>query len=298
MSSLELNSDCTPDSGALGVSPLTKRDLFEEREVLKRWCGTQPLEASLPEIELTGSHVKAAAPGHKGRPKVEDTRPTQHAGKKASMPATEHGEKNAGRRHASDATNLKSRSAPVTAPTDLLLDKQPFSSCEDAAAGAPDFNIWSGSYNPVRPPGIGEMKPGEASDQDKGNGIDWRKANAMYDSSDGTTSYSYYGELEDGFIWDTEFTAEERVDKDNRIISTYVVYETPVDIDFQSPDGTGLDIRNVVKVETELNESTCNYDTVVTTADGRERRFVLSAEGQPQYYEDAYYFQYRKGVAR
>ncbi|HEY9868295.1 MAG TPA: hypothetical protein V6D08_03955 [Candidatus Obscuribacterales bacterium] len=154
-------------------------------------------------------------------------------------------------------------------------------------------------FSPVRPSGLGQLHIGEGTDSDRGNGIDWRKSLTDCDSINETTTFSYYGELEDSglFSFDTEFSAEETVDKHGRIVESSVVYETPVTQTFSAPDGGDIEIEKITKIETSRGESG-NYFTTVTTAGGDTHKFVTSPDGIPEYYEHGYAFRYRRGVAR
>jgi len=152
-------------------------------------------------------------------------------------------------------------------------------------------------FSPVRPSGLGEMSIGEQTMEDEGNGLDWRSVAGDCDPVKGSTTYSYNGELEDSglFSFDTPFSAAETVDSSGKIQESWVDYEVPVTQTFAAPDGGDIEIKDIVKIETEHGDS--NYFTTITTANGDKHKFVTSPEGVPEYYEHGYFFRYRHGFA-
>lgn len=153
-------------------------------------------------------------------------------------------------------------------------------------------------FSPVRPSGLGELPIGEQSNVDEGKGIDWRKVAGSCDPEAGTTTYSYYGELEDSLLFssDTAFSAEETVDSAGQITESSVVYETPVTQTFSAPDGGDIEIAGIVEIKTVRGDT--NYFTTITTESGDIHKFVTSPDGIPEWYETGYHFRYRRGVAR
>jgi len=152
-----------------------------------------------------------------------------------------------------------------------------------AEAKAANFSPSDGQYHPVRPPGIGEMRPGEESSSDKGKGIDWREGRAV-NNSDGSTTYQYKGELEDSGFWpwnwgDTNFTAEERVDSKGNLISTHVKYDSKVDQEYVGKNAEKVKIENVTEVDSRKNGDG-NFVTTVTTKDGQKHTFISGPDGK------------------
>lgn len=146
-------------------------------------------------------------------------------------------------------------------------------------------------FNPVRPSGLGEMKIGESGEFGQGQRIDWRKTTATHNSADGSTTYSYHGELE---LSDpsrrTAFTAGEKIDANKKLIWSWVNYTAPVEQDFLCPDVGSVTIKNILTVHSEYGDWSTGYFTVVMTANGDCHRFVTSPDGIVVWYEHGYSF--------
>jgi hypothetical protein len=155
----------------------------------------------------------------------------------------------------------------------------------DKSANTGSFTPDNGQYNPVRPQGVGELAPGAGSGDD-GKGLDWRKSQAE-NLPDGSTYYRYEGELEDGTIFgDTNFTAEEKVDKDGNIVETHVKYDSAVDQKYVGPNGQKIEIDNVKSVDTTRDREG-NYTTHIKDKNGNSYYFVTNSRGKVMKYSKA-----------
>ncbi len=150
----------------------------------------------------------------------------------------------------------------------------------NAQLSVTDFQIQGGAYNPVRPPGIGEMKPGEANSSytKKGNPPE---RTSQLDTELGQTTYNYTGDLNNGTFIDTKFTAQESFDQNGRLTHTDVKYTNePVDITFMGKDGNPVTIKGVKEVESSLSNRQSfgeYYYTRITCADGTEHELWTNA---------------------
>ncbi|HEY9871054.1 MAG TPA: hypothetical protein V6D08_17950, partial [Candidatus Obscuribacterales bacterium] len=157
----------------------------------------------------------------------------------------------------------------------------------DKSANVGSFSPSDGQYNPVRPQGLGELNPGQASSGEK-NGIDWRESRAE-NNPDGSTTYRYSGELEDSGLmpwnWgDTNFEASETVDKDGNLVESHVSYDSAVDQQYVGPNGEKVAIEDVKKVDTTRDKDG-NYVTKVTDDDGKVHTFVTNSKGKVVSYQ-------------
>ncbi len=144
-----------------------------------------------------------------------------------------------------------------------------------------NFSPSDGHYNPVRPQGIGEWNPGQAGG-DKA-GIDNRESKAET-NPDGSTTYRYDGEIEDSGLmpwnWgDSNFKAEETVDKQGNIVGSKVEYNSAVDQKYVGPNGEAVPIEDVKSVTTKRDQSG-NYVTEVKDDDGKVWKFTTDPSGK------------------
>src|SRR5262249_19133201 len=115
------------------------------------------------------------------------------------------------------------------------------------------------------------------------NGIDNRTSRADT-NPDGSTTYRYDGELEDSGImpwnWgDTNFKAEETVDKNGNIVGSRVEYDSSVDQKYVGPNGEKVEIEGVKSVDTKRDKDG-NYVTEVKTDDGKVWKFTTDTSGK------------------
>ncbi|MFN8656288.1 MAG: hypothetical protein U0105_08095 [Candidatus Obscuribacterales bacterium] len=145
-----------------------------------------------------------------------------------------------------------------------------------AGAQAGTFSRSGDVYSPVRPPGVGEAGPGVDCPDDQVDGIDYRKVQTRH-NLDGSVSHFYAGELEDGWIFDTGFSATETL-KNGKVVSSEVNYNPPKT--FQVLDGNGvMTLANVESVRTEL-AADGNYHSVIECADHTKYEIVTDSAGK------------------
>jgi hypothetical protein len=144
-------------------------------------------------------------------------------------------------------------------------------------------------FNPVRPPGLAEVLPGQASHSyDYNSKLDERNSQASI-QPDGSMIFRYDGKLSH-WGWrpdqwnasstlDTRFTAQETVDKDNQLVSSNVKYLTPTTIDFVGQAGSARTINNVTMVDMK-RQCDGSFVSRVQTADGGTVTYRVNDRGQ------------------
>src|SRR5262249_14204759 len=147
-------------------------------------------------------------------------------------------------------------------------------------------------FNPVRPSGLGEMMVGESGQRQSGIGIVSRRAKVTYSAANRTCTHSYHGEILHSVASGrtVKFTASETVDWSDKLIWSWIIYETPVEQTFQCPETESVMINDVVTVQSEFRDWSTGYLTTITTAKGEHHRFVTSPGGTVTWYEHGYSF--------
>ena len=184
------------------------------------------------------------------------------------------------------------RSQPI-APPRIVLSK-PAGIIEKSGIQGPaeptkaeNFYPKNGVYNPAAPPGIGDTQPGKAFDNEvdtgKGNmGLAWREVPTRK-NADGTIIHDYIGSLQDtGLLpWEkdnTNFSGNEKWSKEGSLLERSVRYSSGLNIKFATNSGP-QEIQDVRRIDTAYNPKSGNYDTVITTADGRKCNAETGADG-------------------
>lgn len=184
-----------------------------------------------------------------------------------------------------DGTQYRAETSPDGSVTSFkeVTDKEQSSAPGDTKANVDSFKPVDGVFNPVRPQGLGELRPGQA-EGDEGKGIDWRTSRAV-NNANGSTTYNYSGELEDGWIGgDTNFTAEETIDHNGQVVHSKVDYDSAKELSMLGPRGQKVQIKNAKSVET--NRSGNNYETKVVDSDGKVYTFVTAPDGTVVEYKE------------
>ncbi len=187
-----------------------------------------------------------------------------------------------------DGTQYRAETTPDGSVVSFkeVSDKEQSSAPGDTKANVDAFKPVEGAFNPVRPEGIGQMRPGQA-DGDEGKGIDWRTSRAV-SNPDGSTTYNYTGEIEDSYWFnvggDTNFTAEETVDHNGQMTHSKVEYGSSKDLSLLGPRGQKVQIKNATSVESNRNGA--NYETKVVDSDGKVYTFVTAADGTVLEYKE------------
>lgn len=137
-------------------------------------------------------------------------------------------------------------------------------------------------YNPVRPPGIGEVKPGGALDENRraadllGERCSWSGT-----SCDGSRVFRYAGKLRDQPIGmvrrDTTFTGKEVVSADGTLMEVHAQYDRPIDITFKDKRAEARKIARVASVRVQRDPDGSYYVSVLTSAGAVT--FHVSADG-------------------
>jgi len=148
-------------------------------------------------------------------------------------------------------------------------------------ANVAKFNHNGDVYHVARPLGIGGANPGWAgSDNDI---LDWRETQVAR-ASNGNVTYKYKGEIEDSSGWtlnlngDTNFEAQEIIDTNNNLVSSFIKYESAKDIKFAGLGGQSFSVSNVVQVRTN-REANGTYVSTITDESGAKRTVKFKADG-------------------
>lgn len=136
-------------------------------------------------------------------------------------------------------------------------------------------------YHAARPVGIGGAIPGWAGDDN--DVLDWREAQIVR-ASNGNVTYKYKGEVEDSSGWvlgmngDTNFEAQEILDANNNLVSSFIKYESSKDMKFIGVGGQVFSVSNVVQVRTN-READGNYTSTITDKKGATRTIKFKSDG-------------------
>jgi len=167
----------------------------------------------------------------------------------------------------------------------IILDEQG----KDASGRTPielSFAMVDGQYNPVRPSGIGEFKPGvitahgwHAYTTYGRVGIDSRTGKTT-SNSDSSATFEYTGNVSGKpSLSAVPFKASESIDKDGKVIETHVDYSGPLDQTFIGPTGGPVTISDVRQMDTTRDQDGY-YVTKVTNLAGKVWTFTTSSEGK------------------
>ena len=135
-------------------------------------------------------------------------------------------------------------------------------------------------YHVARPVGIGGAIPGWAGDDN--DVLDWRETQITRAS--GNVTYKYKGEVEDSSGWvlgmngDTNFEAQEILDANNNLVSSFIKYESAKDMKFIGVGGQVFSVSDVVKVNT-IREGDGSYTSTVTDKKGATRTIKFKSDG-------------------
>lgn len=157
----------------------------------------------------------------------------------------------------------------------------------------PEWNVHLGLptdflnvYNPVGPPGLGDLQPGQEIDGGHED-IDWRKVVDSEMGSDGSKTFFYEGELNDsgflGISGETNFAGMERLDPNGRLLERHVTYDSGVTIFLKSDgrhDNDQIKLEKIRKLDTTFDPKTGLYNTVATREDGFKYSFQTRPDGQ------------------
>lgn len=143
-----------------------------------------------------------------------------------------------------------------------------------------------GTYNPVSPPGTGDVTPGRTLDGESETGagntpLDYRNCETEV-KENGVVEYKYEGEIEDSgwFDWgDTNFEGKETW-RDGKLLKRNVKYADGIDIKFQNPNSVPAEqtISGVTEVTTELVNG--KYVTNIECSDGTKYTTETTPEGK------------------
>lgn len=147
-----------------------------------------------------------------------------------------------------------------------------------------------GVYNPAGPPGLGESSRGEQFDSEKEGGdgydIDWRKiVKTIIDPQDQSTTFEYEGEIDDGTFSDTNFKAEEKWDKNGRMLQRHIKYDGGITMKFKTNTGA-REVKDVTDVTTTFNEKTGSFETTIVTTSGATFKAVTDLKGNVTSFEE------------
>ncbi len=148
------------------------------------------------------------------------------------------------------------------------------------------LNPIDGVYNPLQPPGLEQGQNGDYDTEGFYN-YDVEGRETLSDVTNkftGMRTLAYKGQIDSGFgangIWwnDTPFAATENINANGVMTYRHIDYQdSSVKMNFD--DGTGKAVTTYVRsVESELNPSSGNYTSRITTADGKV--YSMQVNGQ------------------
>ncbi len=148
-------------------------------------------------------------------------------------------------------------------------------------ANVSNFSHSGDTFHVARPIGIGGAIPGWAGgDNDV---LDHRTAQVTR-ASNGNVTYKYEGEIEDSSGWtlgmngDTNFSAQEILDSNNNLVSSYIEYASSKDMKFLGVGGQPVSISDVVEVRTG-READGNFASTVKDSKGTVWTIKFKADG-------------------
>jgi len=135
----------------------------------------------------------------------------------------------------------------------------------------------NGASNPLAVPGL-------AGDRSRDPAVATREAGLSQRLENGNTVTNFTGKLNDGWVRDTRYTAQQTTDASGRLVRSVVNYETNfasngADLTIRTPTGD-QPIREVRQVETNFNARTGRYDTTISTNNGTTYRAVTGRDGR------------------
>lgn len=129
-----------------------------------------------------------------------------------------------------------------------------------------DLHSSDGNFNPAQPPGSSTSK------------VESRTEIKTQQNANGSTTHTYAGEWKpDNQKATAGFTVEETRDKDGQLLHMHAEYRgkrmfhrvVDTDINFQDGSTDGKQIKNVKSIDTIYNSKSGNYESTMTTTDGR-----------------------------
>lgn len=138
------------------------------------------------------------------------------------------------------------------------------------AADSPTVQPQDGVSNPIAAPGL--ANDGDRAVRNRTQGLTERTEN-------GNTTTNYTGQLRDGWITDTNFTAQRTTNQNGRLTHSQVNYDgAGAEIKLQTPTGEQT-LQGVQSVRTDFNARTGRYDTSISTASGARYQAVTGRDG-------------------
>lgn len=146
----------------------------------------------------------------------------------------------------------------------------------------------NGVYSPLQPPGL---EPGQTGDYDT-EGWLWENYDVegrltlseITDAKTGMRTLTYSGQVDSGFgangvvLNDTPYMASETINRKGIVTHREIKYQSS-SVEMNFDDGFGNQVDAYVKsVRSDLDPSTGNYRTFITTADGREYYMVVNGQ--------------------
>jgi hypothetical protein len=141
----------------------------------------------------------------------------------------------------------------------------------------PEIAPRNGSNNPLGVPGL-------AGDSSRDPAVSTRETGLTERLDNGNTVTNFSGKLNDGWVRDTRYTAQQTTDATGRLMHSVVNYDTNMvssgaDLTIRTPTGD-QSIRQVRQVETNFNARTGRYDTTFRTNDGSRYQAVTARDGR------------------
>ena len=155
-----------------------------------------------------------------------------------------------------------------------------------AVAESTRLNPHDGVYSPLQPPGLEPGQTGAYDTQGHWNYDveDRQVVSDVTNAKTGMRTVTYTGEIDSGYgangLWwnDTPYDATEMVNANGIITHRSVNYQdSSVKMNFDNGAGHQVDAY-VTSVQSDLDPSTGNYKTVITTADGQD--YYLQVDGK------------------
>lgn len=134
------------------------------------------------------------------------------------------------------------------------------------AADSPERLPRDGGSNVIAAPGL-------AGDRAQDPAVYARTQGLTQTTEAGERISNYSGTLNNGYIYNTSFTAQETQDRNGRLMHSVVNYQNDMlsrgaELTFRTPTGNQT-IPHVTQVETTFNARSGRYDTTISTHDGQ-----------------------------
>ncbi len=152
------------------------------------------------------------------------------------------------------------------------------------AANSPELLPRDGGSNIIAAPGL-------AGDRAQDPAVYSRTQGLTQTTESGDRISNYTGKLDNGYVYNTTFTAQETQDRSGRLVHSVVDYQNDMwshgaELTFRTPTGNQT-IPHVTRVETTFNARSGRYDTTINTHDGQSYLATTDRNGRIVSYRQA-----------